>query len=704
MKKPTKLLKRVLLDVRLQQLDTIDLDFAEMRSRYEKEGMSFLTITLPTLDDALLKGLARGRLFRSDYVGFRSHKRNGCLPAVMQGFFRRIFHDDGLLLDAPDTCAISAIRQVARLFKKVELPCSDARVKAAYKRYISNDKTADWNKHRCPSDAKLYASVSGYLWSDLESVSGELYCFPGKFGSGATAERSKRNSRHDIRKWPKRSASSFPADYFTVHRPDVPVRVQMVEERDEEPVRVVQVPKTLKTPRTISVEPSYMMLMQQSVAIPLMAYLESERFGFRSIRFVDQSVNRELARRGSTDGSLATIDLSDASDLVSNNLVIETFRKVCPTFLQLIQDSRSSTARMPDKTIVHLQKFASMGSAMCFPVESMIFFTIVMFALVRESGKVPSRHLLQKLARDVAIYGDDIIVKSKMAPVVMETLEDFGLRVNHSKSFHTGLFRESCGGDYYNGVDVTPAYVRQWDDTGTLASPTHKVAYVTLSNIFYLKGMWHVSQYLRDFIDCREKRSGRRVPRSVHPIGCLHYVSFLYSTNLVWAPKTQSFRVRGLHPKSVNEVDSVESDSGIFHRMLGDVLLRDSLADLRDKFRTPHARSWNPVIASQYGKHDRKPDELLDVPETESDNPSRVFALCSGVQDPRSHSAGSPDRFTSYQETDWRDLGTRRPLEHLTVAVGCGSLDLSERPYSLCLKSRWTASPAGPIWNRKISK
>jgi len=59
------------------------------------------------------------------------------------------------------------------------------------------------------------------------------------------------------------------------------------------------------------------------------------------------------------------------------------------------------------------------------------------------------------------VYGDDIIVPAQHAESVSETLEAFGFKVNSRKSFWTGLFRESCGKDYYKGIDVTPVKVRR---------------------------------------------------------------------------------------------------------------------------------------------------------------------------------------------------------------------------------------------------
>jgi hypothetical protein len=60
------------------------------------------------------------------------------------------------------------------------------------------------------------------------------------------------------------------------------------------------------------------------------------------------------------------------------------------------------------------------------------------------------------------VFGDDIIVPSECAEFVIDDLESFGLLVNRTKSFWRGAFRESCGVDAYNGVDVTPV---RWKTT-----------------------------------------------------------------------------------------------------------------------------------------------------------------------------------------------------------------------------------------------
>lgn len=565
MKIPTMLHERLLHEARVQFSVAVKRDIEVIRHRYEREGESFLTITLPVLCDALDQGLASERLSPTMFNGFKPFKRGGSLPGLFSGLFKRIFHEDGSLLPVPCIEAIRLIRMLTRLDKKVEMPCTSARQKAAFERYVSNDEGID----STTSDYSALRLVASYVWSDLEIVSGELFCFPGVFGSGATAEKYRANERYSISEWPQRAEEYFPMSYHASHREDDSStfeRIRVLDRGDERPVRVVQVPKTLKTPRTISVEPSYMMLMQQSIAKPLMDYLEGIDFPFKSIRFTDQSVNQDLARLGSIDGKLSTIDLSDASDLVSNNLVTSIF-SACPTFLGFIQSCRTRSAQMPDSSLVELKKFASMGSALCFPIESMVFFTIVMSTLARLSGRRLSHGLLRRLSKDVAIYGDDIIVPTLAAAAVIEDLESYGLKVNVNKSFTTGYFRESCGGDFYRGHDITPVYRRQWDhNCGNTRTARMLYASVSLSNQLYLKGYWHASQFIRDDV---EAHLGRSLPRTRISNGGLTWCSHIYDTRLRWDSSVYSWRVKVPALKLGRIPDDIGSIPGAMLRVFG---------------------------------------------------------------------------------------------------------------------------------------
>jgi hypothetical protein len=65
---------------------------------------------------------------------------------------------------------------------------------------------------------------------------------------------------------------------------------------------------------------------------------------------------------------------------------------------------------------------------------------------------------IERLAEEVAVFGDDIIIPVDCRELFVETLEVLHFKVNERKSFWTGKFRESCGVDSYDGVDVTPVY------------------------------------------------------------------------------------------------------------------------------------------------------------------------------------------------------------------------------------------------------
>ena len=63
-------------------------------------------------------------------------------------------------------------------------------------------------------------------------------------------------------------------------------------------------------------------------------------------------------------------------------------------------------------------------------------------------------------------------------------------QVNDEKSFFSGYFRESCGGDYYRGHDVTPVKVGQLSPT----KPEGRQSLLDASNNFFKKGFWRTSE------------------------------------------------------------------------------------------------------------------------------------------------------------------------------------------------------------------
>jgi len=330
-----------------------------------------------------------------------------------------------------------------------------------------------------------------------------------RHGPGATADGLTGNGKFDQIEWPQRLERIFPYGKYAVPysgQDDQFDHVQFLEPGKERPVKVIPVPKTLKTPRIIAKEPTAMQYMQQALAQQFIQRLEDvspsrhevptgyglsqkdSMLGRYFIGFKHQEPNRLLARKGSESCDLATLDLSDASDRVLNQHV-ELLMSRFPRLSEAVQATRSTKADVPDHGIIPLVKFASMGSALCFPVEAMVFVTIV-FTAIAHQRKVPlTRGLIMSLRSQVRVYGDDIVVPVEYVHTVIQLLEAFGLRVNMDKSFWNGKFRESCGGDYYDGVSVTPIRLRH-ELPRSLTDVSSVVGLVAFRNLLYWNGFW----------------------------------------------------------------------------------------------------------------------------------------------------------------------------------------------------------------------
>jgi len=120
----------------------------------------------------------------------------------------------------------------------------------------------------------------------------------------------------------------------------------------------------------------------------------------------------------------------------------------------LLGIARSPTCEV-DGEVVDLSMHSSMGNGYTFPLETAIFF-----AVVASCVPVYDRHLAN-------CYGDDIICPQYAALDVIERLEYLGFEVNRRKTHLAGEFFESCGADFFRGVNVRPMYMRS-DGSGLI--------------------------------------------------------------------------------------------------------------------------------------------------------------------------------------------------------------------------------------------
>lgn len=233
--------------------------------------------------------------------------------------------------------------------------------------------------------------------------------------------------------------------------------------------KVLLVPKDARGPRLISCEPRETMWIQQGVLGKFVTCLEAHPLTKGLVNFTDQSINNYQAYRASITRDSATLDLKDASDRISMNLVRAIFPR---NWVDALEACRSGATELPDGTVVELSKFAPMGSALCFPVMALTIWSLLTAAAnmsqtersVKASGALARANKAFAWDNPVYVYGDDIIVPSSFAECAMLVLESVGLTVNTNKSFVRSLFRESCGGEYYNGWEVTPVRLRMLPD------------------------------------------------------------------------------------------------------------------------------------------------------------------------------------------------------------------------------------------------
>lgn len=208
--------------------------------------------------------------------------------------------------------------------------------------------------------------------------------------------------------------------------------------------RLTFVPKNAKTHRSICVEPHGNTWLQLGVG----RFLRRRLLERADIDLNDQSRNQRLAKQGSIDGSLATIDLSAASDSVATELV----SYLLPSdWFELLDRLRVHSTKMPDQSVRRNEKFSSMGNGFTFELESLIFWSLATAAC--EVAGVTTN--------STSIYGDDIIVPVEVEPLLKEALLYCGFKYNDQKSFVSGSFRESCGTDWFNGTNVRPFFIKE---------------------------------------------------------------------------------------------------------------------------------------------------------------------------------------------------------------------------------------------------
>lgn len=513
-------------------------DLETLRSRVSKEGLSFLTKTLPKLGKALDLGLETGRIAIPREF---PRGRNDSVPLFCRRLFRCVFDADGFLLPNADPYVLKDLRQVLFIFYKIEVPYSSSQERSVVEAFVDNEERL--RSFQLPDDEPTIARATQFI-TGLFAHFDHRAIEPGH-GPGAVAGKQKAHEKRMFSTKFELLHEVYPYyEYFFNRGPDILSRLSQyrgMKTSSDPTARVCLVPKDSRGPRLISCEPLEIQFIQQGLMKALYEHIESHPCTRGLVNFRDQGVNQSLALKGSIDRSYSTADLKDASDLVSMDLVRRLFSGV-PHLLRALEATRSTQTELPDGTIVRMRKFAPMGSALCFPIEALCFFAIIRAELQLTTGYRRG---------DLFVYGDDIILRKHCYGAVF-ALERYGLLVNRGKSFDEGFFRESCGTDAFRGHDVTPLKVRKLVCTAGRVQGV--LAEVEYANRLYDQCYYKASAFLKANV---EKVLRRRLPYSATPdISYLAWVvpriSLPYIHKGRWNKKLHRWETRQYVPKGTS--------------------------------------------------------------------------------------------------------------------------------------------------------
>jgi hypothetical protein len=194
--------------------------------------------------------------------------------------------------------------------------------------------------------------------------------------------------------------------------------------------RFSTVRKNNKVDRPIDVQPLCNMLVQRRIGNGLRSLLLKNGVDLNSLA----TQHRERIQ----NGSIATIDLKNASDSIHIDLI----RFLFPTrVFSLIERSRMFYVEAPSGDYIVPNKVSSMGNGFTFELMTVII-----------------RALGLQFDENFSVFGDDIIIDNQYADDLMVDLRAVGFVPNVDKTFIRSAFRESCGGNYHDAFGYIESY------------------------------------------------------------------------------------------------------------------------------------------------------------------------------------------------------------------------------------------------------
>lgn len=482
----------------------LDRDIQTVKERYKKEGFGFISKTLPMFQDWLRSCLAAERLwpcpvFKSYYTIKGGQKKYSPFPSFLKGLVMYLADEDGNVYSSSHDPALQELRTeiltTINMFctsfgKKYEVPLPSDKVDKQILNWFKDDDDVFKIVDAPPlQEDSLFAETLRNARRLIEGVFFPYEAYEvdrvtekhtqvirefrmdklnASHGSGATSYRLANHEKYtrSIGLPLHYCGTDDFATYLALPAKDRESCLWLPQTKgDRERLlswlqggisKVAIVPKNSKKGRIICMEPIENMMVQQGLRKLLYEWIESNPITSGFVNFRDQGINGALALAASRSAFRATLDLKAASDSVSRDLVWLLFPD---HVFEWLDSCRSRFARanvgiykggkkVGNKWIKRkLNKFAPMGSALCFPIEALCFWALAKGAL----------QALKADSTDVWVYGDDLILPAEYTKEITDLFSKVGLTINSEKSFSTGYFRESCGVDAYQGFDTSPS-------------------------------------------------------------------------------------------------------------------------------------------------------------------------------------------------------------------------------------------------------
>jgi hypothetical protein len=421
-----------------------------LRHRLKNEGTAFLTVTLPKLSKAVLRSLELGYFERPTCFAWKGRSLRH-FRSLLNGIFDQ---KDGTVLAKVDEFSLYRLRQLCEYAYKLALPFTDEQLDLHTQKYKNTeDELAalpldnDFIDKMRKNFHTHYKPISDAVPKDVFEHSRPRFT-SGSF-SGST-ELPKTFRHFAVYKQLPSSVIGLCNVGFAPYSgyfKSYPSSSEQVLPKDETGCsEVLFVPKDSRGPRVISKEPLLSLKGQMAYFDWLSSSLE--KVTNRRVNFRDQQINRNLAATASKDLSMATLDLKDASDRLTYKLCLKLFvhAPACRYFIH----KRVNHTKLPNGEVIYLNKLAGMGSGLTFATMALC----IHLAVVTEIQLQHSWLDFRDISKQVYVYGDDLIVPVCYYDCARNSLRKIGLLVNDEKSYVFSKFRESCGGDFYNGVDV----------------------------------------------------------------------------------------------------------------------------------------------------------------------------------------------------------------------------------------------------------